>query len=104
MAPCFTTTAYLLDSSRPTGNLIILDPDLRLGKQRASHAPDRPQARLEAKPQLANPAYQPPGPCNRTKTKVAAQLTVYSAEDILHQDIQFTDDLTVITCHHLPDH
>src|SRR4051812_21584907 len=29
MAPCFATTAYLLDSSRPTGNLIILDPDLR---------------------------------------------------------------------------
>jgi hypothetical protein len=29
IAPCFATTAYLLDSSRPTGNLIILDPDLR---------------------------------------------------------------------------
>jgi hypothetical protein len=29
MVPCFATTAYLLDSSRPTGNLIILDPDLR---------------------------------------------------------------------------
>src|ERR687890_717140 len=29
MAPCFATTAYPLDSSRPTGNLIILDPDLR---------------------------------------------------------------------------
>ena len=29
MTPCFATTAYLLDSSRPTGNLIILDPDLR---------------------------------------------------------------------------
>src|SRR4051812_29866614 len=29
MALCFATTAYLLDSSRPTGNLIILDPDLR---------------------------------------------------------------------------
>jgi hypothetical protein len=29
MAPCFKTTAYLLDSSRPAGKLIILDPDLR---------------------------------------------------------------------------
>jgi hypothetical protein len=29
MAPRFATTAYLLDSSRPTGKLIILDPDLR---------------------------------------------------------------------------
>jgi hypothetical protein len=30
MASCFAVTAYLLDSSRPTGNLIILDPDLRV--------------------------------------------------------------------------
>src|SRR4051812_14419951 len=30
MAPCFATTAYLLDSSRPMGNLIILDPHLRV--------------------------------------------------------------------------
>jgi hypothetical protein len=44
------------------------------------------QARLEAKPELANPAYQPPGPCDRTKTKIAAQLTVYSAKDVSHPD------------------
>jgi hypothetical protein len=44
------------------------------------------QARLEAKPELANPAYQPPGPCDRTKIKVAAQRTVYSAKDVSHPD------------------
>jgi hypothetical protein len=44
------------------------------------------QARLEAKPELANPAYQPPSPCDRTKTKIAAQLTVYSAKDVSHPD------------------
>ena len=44
------------------------------------------QARLEAKPELANPTYQPPNPCDRTKTKIAAQLTVYSAKDVSHPD------------------
>jgi Integrase core domain len=44
------------------------------------------QARLEAKPELANPAYQPPSPCDRTKIKVAAQLTVYSAKDVSRPD------------------
>jgi hypothetical protein len=41
MAPCFTTTAYLLDSSRPTGNLIILDPDLRRHDPGAGRRRDR---------------------------------------------------------------
>jgi membrane-bound lytic murein transglycosylase len=46
------------------------------------------QARLEAKPALANPAYQTPSPCGRTKTKIAARLTVYSAKDVSHPDKQ----------------
>src|SRR4051812_25847527 len=43
MAPCFATTAYLLDSSRPTGNLIILDPDLRGGARRVDLLQDMQQ-------------------------------------------------------------
>jgi hypothetical protein len=44
------------------------------------------KARREAKYELAKPTYQPPNPCDRTKTKRAAQLTVYSATDESHPD------------------
>ncbi|UEM06912.1 IS481 family transposase (plasmid) [Skermanella rosea] len=44
------------------------------------------QTRLGEKPELANPAYQIPSPCDRTRTKIAAQLTVYSAKDVSHPD------------------
>jgi len=39
-----------------------------------------------AKPQLVDPAYQPPSPCDRTKIKVAAQLIVHNAKDVSHPD------------------
>lgn len=51
------------------------------------HSPDEVvRERLKAKPELANPAYRPPSPCDLTKTKVAAQLTVYAAKDVSHPD------------------
>ena len=42
--------------------------------------------RLKAKPELTNPAYRPPSPCELTKAKVAAQLRVYAAKDVSHPD------------------
>lgn len=52
-----------------------------------SQSPDQVvQTRLQAKPQLVDPAYQPPSPCDRTKIKVAAQLIVHNAEDVSHPD------------------
>ena len=44
------------------------------------------QTRLGEKPELANPAYQTPSPCDRARTRIAAQLTVYSAKDVSHPD------------------
>jgi hypothetical protein len=44
------------------------------------------QARLGAKSELANLAHQPPGPCNRIKTKIIVHLTLYSAKDLSHPD------------------
>jgi transposase InsO family protein len=52
-----------------------------------SQSPDQVvQTRLQAKPQLVDPAYQPPSPCDRTKIKVAAQLIVHNAKDVSHPD------------------
>ena len=42
--------------------------------------------RLADKPDPANPAYRPPSPCDLTKTKLAAQLTVYAAKDVSPPD------------------
>ncbi|WP_237904217.1 hypothetical protein [Azospirillum brasilense] len=42
--------------------------------------------RVADKPDLANPAYRPPSPCDLTKTKLAAQLTVYAAKDVSPPD------------------
>ncbi|MCW2239459.1 hypothetical protein M2351_004089 [Azospirillum canadense] len=51
------------------------------------HSPDEVvRERLKAKPELINPAYRPPSPCDLTKIKVAAQLRVYAAKDLSHPD------------------
>ena len=59
----------------------------RLQRVLNGQSPDQvARARLQAKPELANPAYQTPSPCDRNKIKVTAQLTVYSAKEVSHPD------------------
>ena len=42
--------------------------------------------RLTARPELTNPTYRPPDPCSLTKTKIAAQLKVFSAKEVSQPD------------------
>jgi len=42
--------------------------------------------RLKARPELTNPTYRPPDPCSLTKTKIAAQLKVFSAKEVSQPD------------------
>ena len=42
--------------------------------------------RLKARPELINPTYRPPDPCSLTKTKIAAQLKVFSAKEVSQPD------------------
>ena len=42
--------------------------------------------RLKGRPELINPTYRPPDPCSLTKTKIAAQLKVFSAKEVSQPD------------------